>query len=286
MFLACYTRRQEKRQELAVETALERQLEGEPSDVPPEASQNARLVAAMHVPLERNLAAPAADRIKKRFPADAWNNLDLPGTPLISPNIKWPLGLARFRTPQWKYPIAILEPLIWYWTRILFHPEPELLEGNHGKGVSWIELAVDFEIATRVPLSARGPDNANETIRMRADLMADATKALIRGLGLKLKHQTTHTRSIQAFGTGERRAGLRYRPALLQPEAVGLELGLQVMLHPILMGDKYTQWKWMPNYRHLTPLMYKPMFVNMRIWLHRKTRLRAKTRIQEQPAIR
>ena len=52
-----------------------------------------------------------------------------------------------------EFPIAIIDPLIWYWTRILFYAEPELLEGAHGKGVSWIELAVDFEIATRVCLS-------------------------------------------------------------------------------------------------------------------------------------
>ncbi len=58
------------------------------------------------------------------------------------------------------------------------------MEGPHGKGVSWLELAVDFEIATRVPLSARGPDNVNETIRMRVGIMADATKSLIRGLGI------------------------------------------------------------------------------------------------------
>ncbi len=107
--------------------------------------------------------------------------------------------------------------------------------------------------------------------------MADATKALLRGLNIKLKHQTKHARSIQTFGTGERRAGLRFRPTLLQPEAVGNELGLQVMLHPLLMGSKSTQWKCQPNYRYLTPLMYKPMFVDYRIWFHRKTRLKAKT---------
>ena len=64
MLLACYTKRQERRQELALETATERQLEGEPTEGSTEASQNANLLAAMHVPVERHLSAIAAERIK------------------------------------------------------------------------------------------------------------------------------------------------------------------------------------------------------------------------------
>ena len=120
MLLACYTKRQEARQDSALETAIERQLEGEPTEGPSEASQNANLVAAMHVPLERTLTDLAAQRIKNAFPAYCWTNLDQPGAPLIPPNIPWPLGLARFRKPQWRFPIAILDHLIWYWSRIIF----------------------------------------------------------------------------------------------------------------------------------------------------------------------
>ncbi len=95
---------------------------------------------------------------------------------------------------------------------------------------------MDFEIATRVPLSLKGPDNATEDMRKKAGLMADATKALLRGLGMKLKHQIIHARSIQAF-----------RSFLLQPEAVGYERGMQVMLHPLLMGERSHQWRCRPK---------------------------------------
>ena len=101
---------------------------------------------------------------------------------------------------------------------------------------SWLVLAMDFEIATRIPPSRKGPDNATEHMRERAGLMSDASKALLRGLSTPLKHQIAHCSSILAFRSYGR-AGLRHRPALLQPEAVGYELGIQVMLHPSLMGE-------------------------------------------------
>ena len=72
-------------------------------------------------------------------------------------------------------------------------------------------------------------------MRERASLVADASKALLRGLGVQPKLHVKHCTSIQAFRSSSR-AGLRLRPALLQAEAVGLELGLQAMMHPHLMG--------------------------------------------------
>ena len=130
-----------------------------------------------------------------------------------------------------------IDPLIWYWTHLRFYNEPNDLQSIHSRGASWYEFAMDFEITTRIPLSRRGPDNAIETMRERAGLMSDASKALLRGFGVKLKHQIIHCRSIQAFWSIAR-AGLRHRPALLQPEAAGLELGLQVMMHPNFWGWK------------------------------------------------
>ena len=166
-----------------------------------------------------------------------------------------------------------------YWSKLLFYTEPESLWGVHAKGVSWLELATDFEISTRIPLSRRGPYQANEHMRDRAALMSDISKALLRGLGIPLKHQIIHSRSIQAFRSSER-AGLRYRPALLQPESVGFESGMQVMLHPSLMGERKTQWKWRPNMRFLPPAMYTPMFMEERLWRRRRTRLNVKTRLR------
>ena len=70
-------------------------------------------------------------------------------------------------------------------------------------------------------------------MRERAGLMSDASKAL-RGFGVELKHQIVHCRSVQAFRSTAR-AGLRHMPALLRAESVGLELWLQVMMHPNLL---------------------------------------------------
>ena len=122
------------------------------------------------------------------------------------------------------------------------------------------ELAMDFEISTRIPLSRRRPDNAVETMRERAGLMSDASKAHLRGYGIKLKHQIILCRSIQAFRSTAR-AGLLPRPALLRAESVGLELGLQVMMHPNLLGVETTQWKWRPSLRFLPPALYSPVYL-------------------------
>jgi hypothetical protein len=139
---------------------------------------------------------------------------------------------------------------------------------------------MDFEIATRTPLSYGGPDNASEQMRQRAVLMAYSSKSLLRGLGSPLTScHREDGRSIMAFRSSPR-AGIRNRPALLCPEAVGYELGLQVMLHPALMGLYTTQWKWRPNLRFLPPALYQqPRFLNQRLYLRRPTRLTSKTRL-------
>ena len=101
-------------------------------------------------------------------------------------------------------------------------------------------------------------------MRERASLMADASKALLRGLGVKLKLHVKHCTSIQAFRSSSR-AGLRLRPALLRAESVGLELGLQAMMHPHLMGAENTQWKWRPSFRFLPVALYNPVFLGRTI---------------------
>ena len=178
---------------------------------------------------------------------------------------------------QWRFPISLIDPMIWYWTHLGFYEEPETLEGTHARGVSWLELAMDFEISTRVPLSRSGPGNANEDMRQRAALMSDVSKAVLRGLGTRLNNLTIHCRATQVFRSPPR-AGLKYRPALLQPESVGLELCMQVMIHPALMGQESTQWKLKPMMRLLPPPLYSPVFLNERLWRRRPTRLKVKTR--------
>ena len=163
----------------------------------------------------------------------------------------------------------------------LFYEHPESLEGVHGREVSWLELAMDFEIATRIPPSRKGPDNASEHMREKARLMSDASKALLRGLLTPYLKAPNHPQSIDtSFQKLRERAGLRYRPSLLQPEAVGYELGIQVMLHPSRMGERMTQWKWRPNLRYLPPALYSPVYLDERLWLRHKRRLNVKTTLR------
>ncbi len=101
------------------------------------------------------MTALSASNLKARFPEYARSNLERPSKPLLGVNTQWPLGLARFRKPQWRLPIALIDPLIWYWKILEFYDEPATLEGVHGRGVTWLELAMDFEISARIPLSRK-----------------------------------------------------------------------------------------------------------------------------------
>ena len=118
--------------------------------------------------------------MKARLPSYAWVNAALPGRTLLDPSVEWPVTLARYRKPQWRYPISLIDPLTWYWTYLSFYDDPNALQGAHARGASWYELAMDFEISTRIPLSRRGPENAIEIMRERAGLMSDASKAPLR----------------------------------------------------------------------------------------------------------
>ena len=84
------------------------------------------------VPLQRTMAAPSVDIMKARFPEYAWVNAALPGRTLLDPSVEWPVTLARFRTPQWRFPTSLIDPLIWYWTHLRFYDEPSELQGARG----------------------------------------------------------------------------------------------------------------------------------------------------------
>ncbi len=93
----------------------------------------------------------------------------------------------RFRKPQWKFPISLIDPLIWYWQKLGIYEDPETFEEVHGRGVTWLELAMDFELSTRIPPFPEGLGNATGHMRERAGLMSDASKALLRGLLTPIK---------------------------------------------------------------------------------------------------
>ena len=72
------------------------------------------------VPLQRTMTAQAANTIKTRFPEYYWVNADFPVQALLDPKVEWPVTLARFRKPQWRFPTSLIDPLIWYWTHLRF----------------------------------------------------------------------------------------------------------------------------------------------------------------------
>ena len=107
----------------------------------------------MYAPAERAMTALAGQRIKERFPDYIWEDLEAPRTDLLRADIEWPRNAARFRKPQRQFPASLIDPLISYWTQLRFYDEPEALTGKHANGATWLELAMDFEIATGIPLS-------------------------------------------------------------------------------------------------------------------------------------
>ncbi len=73
MFLACYTRRQNRRQEFALETLLERELEDAPAIENTQGAQAPNpLLEGRFAPAERVMSALAGQRIKDRFPKYVW----------------------------------------------------------------------------------------------------------------------------------------------------------------------------------------------------------------------
>ena len=101
MFLACYTKRQNKRQELLLETILERELEEAPNAEDRQGAPAPNpLLEAIYAPAERTMTALAGQRIKERFPDYVWENLEAPGTALLRADTEWPRNAARFRKPQ------------------------------------------------------------------------------------------------------------------------------------------------------------------------------------------
>ncbi len=78
----------------------------------------------LFTPTERTMTAQAANSIKNRFPQYVWGNADIARTTRLDPGVKRPISNACFRKPQWKFPTSLIDPLIWYWTRLDFYNEP------------------------------------------------------------------------------------------------------------------------------------------------------------------
>ena len=157
---------------------------------------------------------------------------------------------------KWKnYAQEILIPLFWYWSNLAF-PGCESSLGRHpvgakfSDGITWHELAIDFEMATRVRLvrPAVGPLTP---LAVRADIFSRASRSLFRILGLpSLPH--CRSRSLRGFGSSWL-GGLPSRPVLFHSIDVFVELSHQAMNHCNKLRDGVlsTYWTWPPLYRRL-----------------------------------
>ena len=157
-------------------------------------------------------------------------------------------------------------PLRWYWSKIGKYNEssPETR-----KGASWVELMLDFELATRKMLLGTGVaqkknhvrdvgGKGDTTVSQRAYNFAAASRRILKlccGEDLPANFSVL---TLSAYG-GRQIAGLPERPALLDPQAVFKELAVQaITYHEAFKVGAPTpaHWKWPPRYISMPPLKW------------------------------
>ena len=77
---------------------------------------------------------------------------------------------------EWKFPYSWIAPLYWYINNLDFPQHPQ----ENDPGISWIELVIDFEIATRVQLLGNGRRDAQASQARSAMKDPDNTSILQR----------------------------------------------------------------------------------------------------------
>ena len=88
----------------------------------------------------------------------------------------------KLTVTEWKYPQALFMGLMWYWSQLrwLNSPFVALVEEE----TSWIELALDFQLATHLPLqvvAASGDaDSSENSMERRGRVMAAASAAVAK----------------------------------------------------------------------------------------------------------
>ena len=98
---------------------------------------------------DANLRAHFLERMQIRFPGGVCPS---PGGPFIRHTLgPIPTSLMA-KAREWKFPYSWIVPLHWYINSLDFPAQPQ----ENDPGVSWIELTIDFEIATRVQLLGNG----------------------------------------------------------------------------------------------------------------------------------
>ena len=159
-----------------------------------------------------------------------------------------------------------LPPLRWYWSQVGDYviDDPVL-----NKGISWIELAVDFEIATRKMLhgknltkskshAATQSGKGSTTMIQRAKNFAAASRrvlAICNGEKLPVEMSVP---TLLPFG-GRPISGLPKRMKLLNPRAVFRELATQALTYRKAFepgNSSKEHWQWPPRYVGIPPQIW------------------------------
>jgi ribonuclease HI len=196
------------------------------------------------------------EKMRHRFPNAAWRNPE--GQAAAKKLGPIPSNIKN-GTTRWNYPSDWVVPLKWYWEGLEFVKR----EDDTSKlGVTWIELAIDFELATRVMLNGgnwkmkvqqqrRCQDGKGDTtVTQRAFNFAAASRRLFAICGAGSLPRTASIGTLQPFGARSL-AGLPARPKLLQPLEVAKELAIQAITYSKAFdvgADTRTHWKWNPRY--------------------------------------
>ena len=123
-------------------------------------------------------------------------------------------------------------------------------------GCTWVELVIDFEIATRTHLCCVNASPALTSIGKRADTFAAASRHLFRAVGAS-KLPSGRFGALVPFGANWL-AGIPVRLALMNPKAVFLEVANQAITHSRLFQAQASSalWTWPPIYRNLPPRVW------------------------------
>ena len=184
-----------------------------------------------------------------------------------------------------------IEPLKWYIQQLSFATEQTI---ESAKGITWIELMLDFEMSTRVHLvgkrAQRGAANAfsgdKATVTQRAKSFAHASRRLMTICGSTPFKTSESQGTLAPFGA-RFLAGIPQRPYLINPKRVFLELANQALLYKSELGvnmDTSNHWKWEPRYRHLPKKAWNVIPNSLNVFPSPKRRVRGK-KSQEQVAL-
>lgn len=165
---------------------------------------------------------------------------------------------------RWRLPLEWLPDLYWFYQHALRWQQlsdvPVEAHNVLAKGISWAELALAFEMTTRVMLREGGINSPPNTVKDRARKISIATTALGRVLNVHILpsnvQRAVRTHSLEAFGT-HKQFGIWLRPLVRDEDHLAYESFMQRSANITVIAPQTTWGKWLPVYRHLPPITWR-----------------------------